>query len=323
MTRRFASQWLAALFLGLALLGIAAPARAGYTTVYAFGDSLSDNGNAFAATGGTWPQPGDYHQGRFSNGPAAVEYLAQGLGANLVDFAYGGAKTGFTNGPLTGTPLEMTGIRSQVGMFQSGLGVGGTADSSALYFIWGGANDFTFDGYTPDTAAAAIGNLVASIQTLYGLGARHFMVPGLPDLGATPGGLASGMAPALTSLSAFFNANLASTLASLEGGMAGLDVTFFDVSAAQAQVIARPGDFGITNVTQACFSGFVGTPGVQCSTPDQYLYWDNMHPTEVAHQILGQAMLMAVPEPASASVVMLALAALGAVRLRRRRGLVA
>ena len=317
MTHRSTGHWLAALVLSIVLLGATGAARAGYTTVYAFGDSLSDNGNLFAATGGAAPQPGDYYQGRFSNGPAAVEYLAQGLGATLVDFAWGGAKTGFTNGALAGTPLEMTGIRSQVASFQAGLG-GGAADGSALYFVWGAANDFQYEGYTPAVAASAIGNLVASIQTLYGLGARHIMVPGLADLGATPAGIASGSAAALTGLSAFFNANLMATLGALEADLAGSDLIFVDIFAAQHELIANPGDHGLTNVTGACFTGYVGIPGTQCGNPDEYLYWDRIHPSAVAHRHLGQAMLLAVPEPASLGMAMLGLAIVGALRPRRR-----
>jgi len=316
MAFRSVGHWMAALFLLVLALGASTPARAGYTTVYAFGDSLSDNGNVFAATGGAVPQAGDYHAGRFSNGRVAVEYLADGLGASLVNYAHGGAKTGFGNGALAGTPLEMTGIWSQVDLFQATLG-GGTADGNALYFVWGGANDFQYDGYTGAVAAQAINNLVSSIQVLYGLGARHFMVPGLADLGATPAGLASGASAALTGLSAFFNTNLLAALGALEAALPGADLAFVDVFAAQHELIDHPADHGLANVTGACFSGYVGVAGTQCSTPDEYLYWDRIHPTAVTHRHLGEAMLLAVPvpEPATLSMALLALAAL---RVSRR-----
>ena len=49
-----------------------------FTGMYVFGDSLSDNGNVLALTGGLYP-PAPYFQGQFSNGPVAVEWLATGL----------------------------------------------------------------------------------------------------------------------------------------------------------------------------------------------------------------------------------------------------
>ncbi|KAJ9049302.1 hypothetical protein DSO57_1039461 [Entomophthora muscae] len=64
-----------------------------YDRVIAFGDSISDNGNVFQMSAGFMPDPSEYKEGRFSDGPTWVEYLAQGLHANLTDLAYGGATT--------------------------------------------------------------------------------------------------------------------------------------------------------------------------------------------------------------------------------------
>src|ERR1035441_9762115 len=78
--------------LTVVLLALTSIASAGaYTAVIAYGDSLSDNGNLFAATG---QPPAPYWNGRFSNGPVTVEYLANSLHSPLLDFAWGGATTG-------------------------------------------------------------------------------------------------------------------------------------------------------------------------------------------------------------------------------------
>ena len=75
------------------LLTMSAAALAGpFTSVIAYGDSLSDNGNLYQVAGRP-PSP-PYFNGRFSNRPVAVEDLAAALGAPLFDFAWGGATTG-------------------------------------------------------------------------------------------------------------------------------------------------------------------------------------------------------------------------------------
>jgi len=44
--------------------------------------------------------------------------------------------------------------------------------------------------------------------------------------------------------------------------------------------------FGLTDVTTACV-----TPGLApftCQSPDEFLYWDGIHPTKAVHAILAQ-----------------------------------
>src|SRR5580698_2181168 len=69
--------------------------------IYAFGDSLTDVGNIYAATGGTTPGA-PYVNGQFTNGNVWVQDLATGLGVPSLkpsllggtDYAYGTAETG-------------------------------------------------------------------------------------------------------------------------------------------------------------------------------------------------------------------------------------
>ena len=79
------------------------PAHA-YTTLFAFGDSLSDAGNTFIEDKGTSPLY-PYFDGHASNGPTWVEDLSVRLGLGTLkpslaggdDFAFGGAETGPTD----------------------------------------------------------------------------------------------------------------------------------------------------------------------------------------------------------------------------------
>ena len=167
-------------------LAIAAP----ITSLHVVGDSLSDQGNGFLLTGGAFP-PLPYDQ-RASNGPVAVEYLANALGVPLAPAAAGGtnsavlgAATGAvgipSSPPLTTenvaailygqAALEGTSLLSQTGEI---LATGPIADPGALFFVWGGANDLFIDP-SAATVGNAVNNLAGVISLLYGGGARQFL----------------------------------------------------------------------------------------------------------------------------------------------------
>ena len=68
-------------------------------------------------------------------------------------------------------------------------------------------------------------------------------------------------------------------------------------------VVGKPDDFGFTNATEPCYSGFVGVefdqngeiPVTDCSdlgeNPDEYVFWDREHPTAAFHALLAQSAL--------------------------------
>lgn len=314
-------------------VGMAGP----ITSLYVVGDSLSDQGNGFILTGGTFP-PLPYDQ-RASNGPVAVEYLAGALGVPLAPSASGGtnyAVLGAATGavgipsapPLTtenvaaiqyGQPaLEGTGLLSQTGVI---LGLGPIADPSALFFVWGGANDLFIDP-SEATAVAAVNNLAAVISMLYGSGARQFLVPNLPDLSRTPAGLS--LSPVeqagLLALSVGFNAGLAVALDAL-AVFPGIDIELFDTFGLFNAILADPDAFGFSNTSTPCITGNLQDGGTICADPDSYLFWDSVHPTTAGHQLLGNSFAAAVaepiPEPASLALLSLGIALAAAARRRR------
>ena len=274
-----------------------------FNSVVVYGDSLSDNGNLFAATG----QPGaPYYMGRRSNGPVAVEQLAANLKVPLVDFAWIGATTGIGNIADGGTPTT-PGLDNLPGM-QVEL-----ADSEplltpflgdGLFVVWGGPDDFL--AIPPGTVAGAVSNLVGIVTTLQGLGAQHILVPGMPDLGLTPYFQSLGAAGILegTEITDAFNASLQ---ASLPKG-----VVFYNTATLLDEMVADPSKFGFTDVTDPCFNGIS-----VCSDPSQYLFWDDFHPTTAADAFAAKAFEAAVPEPATIALVPVALALCFILRKRR------
>jgi phospholipase/lecithinase/hemolysin len=315
------SNALAAATLAAGLLLVSAPASAtatiapaSFSQVIAFGDSLSDTGNFLKLTGGALPQTGDYWDGRFSNGAVAVERLANGLGVALQNFAYGGAKTG------TGGQVAGTGMLSQVGLFANSLG-GAVADPNALYFVWGGANDLrditqaTFTSTITDT----ITNLTSIVDSLHKLGARNFLLPNLPDIGLTPEARSGGpvVMGGATYASVTFNDGLAAAYGALANSLTGEHFTYFNVLKAQRALTDGVGSNGFSNVSEACFTGYVGVPGTKCADASAYLYWDKIHPTTATHAVLGAQMLAAVPEPQT--MLMMATGLLLLLGVARRR----
>jgi phospholipase/lecithinase/hemolysin len=322
------------------------------SNLFVFGDSLSDGGNSGivsrAATGGTFTYPPPpYYNGQFSNGPVAVEYLWNlyspsnpfALKPSLsggTNYAIGGATTGTVNYNTVSAsvppPLQPAysslGAQWQLDTFAAQAPTFDPATS--LFVVWLFPNDvfYTLDTGNlsgqvngspggPNLVANGIANILATVQTLAALGAEHFLVPNMPDLGTTPFGrsLAPADTVALSLLSNAFNLNLAAALTALDGAMAA-EIVQADVAAMLAAIEANPAAFGYTNTTDACVYNLQN--GL-CNPSNwhSWLFWDEVHPTTSTHEYLAMQFAAAVPEPASGAL--LALAAMPCVWLIRRR----
>jgi phospholipase/lecithinase/hemolysin len=310
---------------------VSATSAQAYDQVIVFGDSLSDNGNLAAKFGGAVPAA-PYFNGRFSNGPVAVEVLATQLGLPLVDYAYGGAQTGTDNMFQSQNPLVAnTGMKAQVTNFTSQLASSGTsADSSALYVVWGGGNDLLSTLSTPTASVinaaltTAVTNLVTEVGTLYAAGARDFLIPLLPDLATSYYGT-SGMVPTsfLSNLSNAFNGALTTQLNGLKTTRSDLNLNIFNtpsvLTGVRAEITANGG-----NLTDPCWTGDysgAGNTAPLCADPSKYALFDKVHPTAVVHDALGKAMAVsvtAVPEPMTSGLMLVGLVFTG-LAVRRQR----
>lgn len=293
-------------------------AQAGFITqIVSFGDSLTDTGNVYNFLGDAIVGP-PYYQGRFSNGPVYIERLAERLGIAAptpsrtggMNYAYGGAQTGSGN-----SSLVIPNISTQVSTYMATLPA---ANPGQLFVLWGGANDFLG---TQTNANIPINNLSSNIVTLSGLGAMNFLIPNLPPLGSTPGRLGGVDEVRLNDLTVAFNLGLETELSRLESSL-GVNIYRLDTYGLIQDALSNPAAYGLTNVTDAAYNS---TSGSVVVNPDEYLFWDTLHPTATAHRFIGDRAFASVPEPTASLVMCVMLAtifATGRKRLALRPALV-
>ncbi len=346
-----AKGWTVSAALIIAALNGPAATAAPFSELIDFGDSLSDVGNVYWATGGYEPRP-PYAGGRFSNGPLWVEDLATLLGipkpkpaiANLfgnTDFAIAGAQTGNTSVHAA----NFGDLPTQLSLFRVGHPF--FAPSRALYTLWFGADDLLFSDIgagiqptpigtpPPYVVSQAVNNELGLVTSLASQGARNFLVVGVPDLGTTPLVRSEGSAimAQATGLAEDYNQALVSGLAGLSAS--GLSIRYLDSFDLLDSAVNDPGAYGFTDVTDPCWNGNYTGQGTECASPDSYLFWDTLHPTARGHFLLAEAACAVegyctppaiaaaadpVPEPGTAALLLLPLAGLAAVSRRLSQG---
>lgn len=292
----------------LALLASAALAAPTYDHLYAFGDSYSDNGASEAFTRTLVSQkikdaqalPGAlYWKGRWSNGPTAVEGLAQALQTPLTDYAVGGAKSGNGNYYAWMLPARDTGVLGQIDDHLKAAS-DHRADPEALYFLFVSANDFFewADFSHPESidqlAKNATNNIRKAVDTLANAGAKHFMVVGSTDLSRVPA-VVNGqqVAQAIE-----FQQALAQSLPSLLASQAkerDVAIVYFDHLAFSDRVRATPEAAGLLDLDTPCQATYPEVKPV-CDNPDAHYYWDEWHPTRKVHALAADAMFKALKD---------------------------
>ena len=304
-----------------------------------FGDSLSDTGNLFGLAAGagrqiTFPP---YLPGRASNGPVAVEYLAASLGVPLTpgltgnNHAFIGAATSNVVGPFGGPPVDNTAellLNQQLPIdtnLMSQVARVGAMSPDALMFVWAGANDIFINPLAEQVTLQAAINVAAAVNSLYDKGARRFLVPNLPDLGTIPDVNNDPTRQALLQLRTLqFNMLLGSLLHDVKM-RDGINLIAFDTYAAFNALRSNPSAFGFVNIEDECFDGpplnLDSVGGQVCNAPQSYLFWDGVHPSGRAHQLLGSPCAAAVNEQTVPEPATMVLTGLGAAALvfRRRR----
>lgn len=286
-----------------------------YSKIYAFGDSLSDAGNLSISTSAPVSPPyykeyyGSTTGNVFSNGPVWLQDLATDLGlavpgpslASGTDFAYGGAETGATPQNAGSPEYSAISLPAQLQQFQLQVP---NPSPTALYTLSVGANDIDSILADPSLTSAqqttdvddAVANEISFVKSLVSDGARNFAILNVPDLGKIPEitlGLDDGSdtpSAAYDTLASQLSAEYNTALVAQLGTITGASIHVVDAYTLIDDVTADPAAYGLTNVTTPVWDGnflsdssgtlVATTPAAQ----DQYLFFDDYHPTETGQQ---------------------------------------
>jgi phospholipase/lecithinase/hemolysin len=303
-------------FISLACWSVAAASAFGQTApafskIVIFGDSLSDTGNVRdrtdSKTGGTVQYPSgtfNYSDGRWTNSsdtdpgsgtyagvwheqlartflkiPAATFSLGGGT-----NYAFGGATTnnGTHDEIVVSPPFfgDVTITIDDMGRQMDDYLASHVVDPNALYVVWGGGNDLFNDDSAANVNATAA-RAIALMSRLANAGAKYIMVPNIPPLGLIP--KYSGDPAKQTSLSraaAHYRNELTTGLTAALSNLAsqGITPTLYPVDAwtNTIRVMTYPSRYGFINIS----SSVQDRSG---ANPDQYLFWDDKHPTTAGH----------------------------------------
>jgi phospholipase/lecithinase/hemolysin len=275
-----------------------------------FGDSLSDTGNSNVATNGQVPPPELYgttkFPGRWTNGQNWVDYLpgvAQSFGVKVepvtaylqdpgsdqaTNFAFGGATSGagnVINNALPGN-LTLPGFLAEIPIYLNS--VGDLASAGDRYVIWIGANDFSA-GISP---VQTVANIKKGIAELSAKGARNFVVINVPDLSLTPEVRALGGATILAAKRFVLTTNVLLEVELLRFAFQErIRINLVDINRIFLPLVDSPGRFGFTNSSGFALAALAVNPSVN---PDDYVFWDDFHPTTRAHFFAAEFLFKAL-----------------------------
>jgi phospholipase/lecithinase/hemolysin len=230
-----------------------------------------------------------------SVGVLEINYAATNF---AVGSALAGSNPSFSPGSVAPGYAQAPGTSDQVALF---LAFNGHASPNNLYVFWAGANNIyaalgstaTFLTF-PKVARSAADAIAADTAALASAGAKHFLWLNLPPLGDVPSfndssdplvrilGKAAGNSAAV-----IFDAEMDVDAVLLKLGH-GLDIKVVNTCALFNSIVANPGKYGFVNVKDAAWCGPDGLATCASNNPNEFVFWDQLHPTTAADAVLAQ-----------------------------------
>ncbi|KAL9254935.1 GDSL esterase/lipase APG-like protein [Drosera capensis] len=189
--------------------------------------------------------------------------------------------------------------------------------TGALYVIGAGNSDFVQNyflnpvlqkTYTPAQYASKLTCIFSKfIKDLYKLGARRIGATNLPPLGCAPAAItlfgdhSNNCVTRLNKAALLYNKKLNETAAQLQKQYPDLKLVVFNIYDAVYDLIQRPQDFGFAESRKGCCgTGVIETTIFLCNplsigtcrNATEYVFWDAVHPSEAANELLASSLLI-------------------------------
>nr|CAD1828543.1 unnamed protein product [Ananas comosus var. bracteatus] len=307
--------------------------------MFVFGDSLTDPGNnnnlVTLAKANYYPNGIDFPYaatGRYCNGGTMADHLGALLGLPLIPPFTNPGTTGSNILKGVNFASAASGILSDTGLLYGDLFTmdeqvrnyketvqnlnlllqNGTGEflRRSLFFICIGANDYINNyllpfsdkskTHTPSAyAQLLVQEYTRQIMDLYELGARRFLIGGVPPIGCTPNQIANsgndiGSCVNSTNwLVMRFNNEVKMMVRELNTNLRGSHFLFWDTYDIFFHIIKNSSHFGFKYTNKACCGGgrskgqIICLPilPLQCRNRSEFVFWDPYHPTDAFNAI--------------------------------------
>lgn len=269
------------------------------------------------------PKEPPYFQGRFTNGLIWIENLAQLLSVPLDDYAYGGAWVESVFDSKQPFPFS---LGMQVNFYLVQAFRDYEKDKHLYVIWVGSNDYIQGRTDIEYATTNTIETIKKQIDWLIYYGAKHFLLLNLPDLSLTPEVMQKGptFSEHVAKLSQSHNEKFTALIENLKKEYPDSKFFLLNIADYFHDIMTHPDEFHLKNITDACYDGgfylqsqqlnqqelraakkarinilqnsslrtaylvarAVSLGQQSCSNPDDYLFWDPIHPTRVIHQLL-------------------------------------
>lgn len=259
--------------------------------IVVFGDSFSDTSKVFKSSLRRFPHADSWSSGRFSNGPVWSEYVGKSLGLPVYSWAVSDA--------AYDVYYQVPGIRRQVSTWLDYMErVNHFEPERTLFVIWVGMDE----AVNHEGMDEGLNGLAAEIKRIHDRGGRHIAVMTHPDLSKAPFVATAEEADYQQKRARLAELQLRTDEIYLKYSY-GIEIRLIETKDLFHDMIERPENHGFEVASAPCLDiqGSAHADYLEhqtkrpaCTDADTHVFWDAVHPTTKAHEVIGASVAEAL-----------------------------